>query len=107
MKTNVQESSLVAYYEDLVAEGKLQRQQAQVLRIMVDLGGGWMSRRQISEASKRVTGKNMENGTVSARINALEAAGLVEVDSKLTDCPSSGNGVHKVRLTAAAVEKVA
>ncbi|MFT0137374.1 hypothetical protein ACEK07_04930 [Alcanivoracaceae bacterium MT1] len=57
-----------------------------------------MSRRQISEAPKRVTGKNMENGTVSARINAFEAAGLVDVGSRLMDCPSSGNGVHKVRL---------
>lgn len=98
MKTNVADSSIETYYEHLVATGELSRRQQQVLQIMSALGGGWMSRRQISDASFRIVGEHLENGNVSGRVNALVAAKLVEVDPVATPCPVSGNPIHLVRL---------
>lgn len=90
MKTNVRDSSLDAYYGDLVASG-LAAQQATVLVAMAELGGGWVSRKQIA----RQTG--METGTVAGRVNALIAAGLVEEEPDGMPCPISGRCVHMVR----------
>lgn len=101
MKTNVATSSIENYYERMVTTGELSRRQQQVLQIMSALGGGWVSRRQISDASFRVVGEHLENGNVAGRINALAAAELVEVDPRVSACPISGKPVHLVRLTSA------
>lgn len=106
MKTNVADSSVETYYEHLVATGELSCRQRQVLQIMVALGGGWVSRRQISDASFRIVGEHLENGNVSGRVNALVTAGLVETDPSITACPISGKPVHLVRLARKA-EQVA
>ena len=89
MKTNVRDSSLEAYYGELVVSG-LAAQQATVLVAMVELGG-WVSRKQIA----RHTG--LETGTVAGRVNALIAAGLVEEEPDGMPCPISGRCVHMVR----------
>lgn len=91
MKTNVRESSLETYYGDLVPKG-LQAQQSVIVKAMAKLGPGWYSRRQISEASR------LETSTVSARVNALLSANLLEEDDHLSPCPITARSVHKVRL---------
>lgn len=89
MKTNVAESSVAAYYE--VAIKRLPAQQKRTAKAMK--GKGWLSRRQVAA----LTG--IETSTVSARINAMVAAGLVEESEQLARCPITNIHVKHIRET--------
>lgn len=91
MKTNVRESSIEVYYGVLVPK-RLQAQQSVILKTMARYGQKWWSRRQIARAA------NMETSTVSARVNAMLAAGLLEEAEEQWPCEITKVRVHHVRI---------
>jgi|GEM_PF-766400 hypothetical protein len=99
MKTNVRNSSLDAYYGELVASG-LAAQQAKVLVVMKHLGGGWASRTQISEVSVDLFGRydQLRINAVTGRVNGLLRCGILEEQETQSPCPVTGRSVYLVRI---------
>lgn len=90
MKQEVRESSLETYhglgYRNL---GEIQKQ---VINAIIELGGGWVSRRQIARAA------SLECSTVAGRVNELITAGRLVESEYRWRCPVTGRRVYKVKL---------
>lgn len=97
MNQEVRESSLETYhglgYRNL---GEIQKQ---VINAIIELGGGWVSRRQIAERIADAKGERVINtGAVSGRVNELVTAERLEENKAPRQCPITGRGVHMVRI---------
>jgi len=88
MRTDMRESSLAAY--DALGVNNLSRIQRQVVASIQAHNRGWVSRKQIAQMA------GLEASTVAGRVNELIAAGRLVQDDRISKCPVTGRGVHKV-----------
>lgn len=98
MKTSVRESSIAAYRGIPVKQLATQADRIfDIVHAYCNSWGGDLSLNEIKKLHQRLHG-DIELSTISARVNALVAAGRLKRLEKSRKCEVTGRGIYPVRL---------